>query len=88
MGRVPTSVELERLPWLQINDQVLGETQLPPCRRAGGAGDWWREQHRYCTGGEHRGPGLVVICSCECHVGREHLILPSPVSGVGGSKDG
>lgn len=54
---------------------------LEPCARPGAAGDWWTEQHRFCTGSEHREQGApAVICSCDCHKQRasaSHLVLVS-----------
>lgn len=91
--RAPTHDELERLTWLQgdeeIDESVPGWIE-PPCQRPGSGEDWWRQQHDYCTGGRHLAAALVVICACECHLSRDHTILPAPVAPntIGSDSDG
>lgn len=46
----------------EISKIVLG-----PCCRDGKDGDWWKEQHKYCTGSHHLPGGDYVTCTCECH---------------------
>ena len=48
-------------------DVLMGSTVLASCRREGDEGDWWKEQHRSCTGSMHVGPKTVVLCDCDCH---------------------
>lgn len=62
----------------------IGAAVLAPCLREGAEGDWWREQHTYCTGGHHIGAGEYVRCTCPHHetspVGYEMLDTSVPVS--------
>jgi len=46
----------------EISKIVLG-----PCCRDGKDGDWWKEQHKGCTGSHHLPGGDYVTCTCECH---------------------
>lgn len=57
---------------------------LEACARPGAAGDWWTEQHRFCTGSEDLPGKPHTICSCDCHKpsatadgGKPHLVLVS-----------
>lgn len=75
----PTSEELERLPWLLADDLILDHDVAPPCQRPGQPGEWWADQHMYCTGGAHIAPGAVVICACACHPDEAVFIKPMPI---------
>lgn len=70
-----------RKPAYLGEDEVeVGRFVLGPCERLGTEGDWWGEQHAYCTGSHHTGPGAYILCICECHVGREdQIVFPSPI---------
>jgi hypothetical protein len=45
----------------------LGRTTLAPCCREGKEGDWWKEQHKYCTGSHSLDSENYVTCDCDCH---------------------
>lgn len=45
----------------------FSRTILGPCCRDGKDGDWWREQHKDCTGSHHLPGGDYVTCTCSCH---------------------
>lgn len=76
----------------QPANKLLGFCTLGPCTREGDPeiGDWWREQHTYCTGSHHLGPGEIMLCDCTCHATREdwfkiaHFVHGEPVEEVRG----
>ena len=39
---------------------------LEPCARTGTEGDWWKDQHKSCTGSTSN-CGFFLFCNCECH---------------------
>lgn len=70
----------QRPAYLQPEEIEVGRARLDACSRPGQEGDWWREQHGFCTGSRHVAPGQFVLCVCSCHVGREdNLVFPSPI---------
>lgn len=77
-GSSPTQEELDRLPYLSPEQRIYGRFVLPPCKQT--TGPWWDRQHDYCTGGHHLGPGILYVCSCDCHVGEQVLIKPRPLT--------
>lgn len=66
--------------------KVLAEFVLGPCLREGEGEDWWREQHVFCTGSHHMGPGEIVKCSCDCHRNVRYIVpaieLPPEVEAI------
>lgn len=50
-----------------MDEEIITSTILGPCAREGGPCDWWKEQHKFCTGSHHLSPTQVVTCSCPCH---------------------
>lgn len=47
---------------------------LGPCCRDGKDGDWWKEQHKSCTGSHHLPGGDYVTCTCECHTASKQSV--------------
>jgi len=61
-------------------DKEIASITLAPCCRPGKEGDWWKEQHIYCTGYHHLNTQEYVKCNCPCH--KEKNIISESIKGT------